>query len=223
MKVAAMATNIFFDVDGVLLHPGNAHGRSPQPWHASLERDLGVDPRRLGEAFFSPTAPGAISWMEACSTGLAAIEEALPPVLAALGYKGDIETFLRYWFERDAHVDHALIDQIALLRDRNGCRCYLATSQEHRRAAFIWDELGMRDHFSGMYYTARLGHSKKTVEFYRAIAEDFDFAAAAPIYFDDREEMVRTAAAAGWDACLYESIESLRRHPAMAALYGTAT
>lgn len=222
MKEAAVGTIIFFDVDGVLLHPGNAHARTSQPWYATLQRDLGVDPRRLGEAFFAPTAPDAISLMEACSTGVAVIEDALPPVLEKLGYRGDIDTFLRYWFERDAHVDHALIDEIAALRNRHGCRCYLATSQEHRRADFIWNDLGMRDHFSGMYYTARLGHSKKSVDFYRAITEDFDFADNAPIYFDDREEMVRTAAEAGWDACLYESIVSVRRHPAIAALRGIA-
>jgi putative hydrolase of the HAD superfamily len=222
MKAAEAGKIVFFDVDGVLLHPGNAHGRSSQPWHATLERDLGVEPRRLSEAFFAPVGPGAISLMEACSTGMAVIEEALPPVLAKLGYRGDIETFLRYWFEHDAHVDHALIEEVAALRDRHGCRCYLATSQEHRRAAFIWNELGMRDHFSGMYYTARLGRSKKTADFYRAIAVDFDFASGVPIYFDDREEMVRTAASADWDACLYESIDSLRRHPAIAALRGAA-
>ena len=178
---------------------------------------MGIDPSRLSERFFAPR-PNATSLMETCATGQAEIGDVLPPILADLGYRGDLETFLRYWFEHDAWVDQALVDAVVLLRNRHGYECYLATSQEHRRAAFIWDELKAKDHFSGMYYSANLGLSKKSTDFYRAVQADFDFSGGRPIYFDDRESLVQVAAAAGWEACLYESIESLRRHHRIAAM-----
>jgi putative hydrolase of the HAD superfamily len=206
---------VFFDVDGVLLHAGDANGRSSQPWFANLQRDLGVDPARLSERFFAPRT-NEKSLMEACSCGQAAIGDVLPSILVDLGYQGNLESFLSYWFEHEAYIDQAFLNAVAILRDRHGYECYLATSQEHRRAAYIWDVLKMKDHFSGMYYSAQVGHSKNSAEFFHAIASDFDFKVVAPVYFDDRIAFVRVAAAAGWDSWLYETIDSLRLHPRLA-------
>ncbi len=33
--------------------------------------------------------------------------------------------------------------------------------QEHHRAAYLWDELGFKEHFKDIFYSARLGHLKK--------------------------------------------------------------
>lgn len=213
-----MGTVVFFDADGVLLHPGNASQRSDSAWHHGLQSDLGIDHRQLTALFFSPRVDGRPSVMEECTSGNSAIEDVLLPILRELGYSADIESFLDYWFQRDAYVDRELLREVSRLRNAHGCLCFIVTSQEHRRAAYIWDELGLREHFDGMYYSAMLGHSKKSNEFYRAISSDFDFSRSQPIYFDDRIELVNQAASCGWDAHLYQSVTSVSQHPVLASL-----
>ena len=101
-----------------------------------------------------------------------------------------------------------------------GYACYLATSQEHRRASYIWEELGLRHHFADIFYSAKLGCSKKSVEFFRLIEARLGLPAERLLYFDDRESFVELARSAGWDAYLYDSSDSLRQSHDLAVLLG---
>jgi putative hydrolase of the HAD superfamily len=207
---------IFFDVDGVVVHPGGRMNRSCQPWFSTLQNDLALDFSALSERFFVPGSD-APSLMELCSLGRLDITDVLGPILKDLRYQGTVGDFLQYWFEHDAYVDDALLRLVEMLRASHGYRCYLATNQEHRRASYLWNVLGLKEHFDGMYYSARLGCSKKSPEFYQVVEADFDFA-KPPIYFDDREPFVQIASDAGWDARLYGSVDSLREHPRLSWL-----
>jgi len=216
MKDTRACKAVFFDVDGVVVHSGSSSNRSYQPWFSTLENDLGIDFSSLSERFFA-SKQNAPSLMESCSLGKSDIADLLGPILNELGYQGDVDDFLRYWFEHDAHVDDALLDLVAVLRVNHGYRCFLATNQEHRRASYLWDVLGLKKYFDGMYYSAKIGFSKKSPEFYRAVEADFDFV-EPPIYFDDRKSFVQIASEAGWDAHLYVSVDSLCEHPRLSCL-----
>ncbi|MDG2539209.1 hypothetical protein P5Y53_16150 [Dyella jiangningensis] len=211
MEGGRVCRAIFFDVDGVVVHPGSRVSRSHQPWFSALQSDLALDFAALSGRLFSPGLE-AMSPMELCSLGRSDIADVLGPILKDLRYRGTVGDFLQYWFEHDAYVDGALLRIVEILRARYGYRCYLATNQEHRRASFLWDVLGLKERFDGMYYSARLGYSKKSPEFYQVVEADFAFV-ETPIYFDDHEPFVQIALEAGWDACLYGSVDSLREHP----------
>lgn len=211
MKPSHACKAIFFDVDGVVIHPGRPSIRSHHPWFSTMQKDLSIDFSSLSDRFFAP-GPSSPSPMETCSLGKSDIADVLAPILSDLGYRGTVEDFLSYWFEHDAYVDDALLDLVAELRNEQGYQCYLATNQEHRRASHLWNELGLKSHFDRMYYSAKVGYSKKSTEFYRTVEADFTFV-EPPIYFDDRELFVQIASTAGWDARLYESTDSLRQHP----------
>jgi putative hydrolase of the HAD superfamily len=208
-------TILVLDVDGVVVHPGSPLQRSKFPWTAQLERDLGIPPSLLIKRFFAQDAGRAVSLMESCSIGEMSVEEALSAVLSQIGYSGNVETVLQYWFEHDAHVDQELLALVEQLRNELGVKCFLATSQEHRRASYLWDDLGLRRHFDGMYYSARVGLSKKTSAFYQAVGEAIGIEGADSVYFDDRLEFVQSAASAGWVSSLYESLSSIAAHPAI--------
>lgn len=203
---------LILDIDGVVVHPGSTTTRSTESWTAALERDLGIDPAKLVKHFFLPDAGRSTSLMDACSTGEMAVESALYGLMDKLGYSGDVETILSYWFSRDSYVDRSLLALVARLREGFGVKCHLATSQEHRRAAYLWDDIGLRDHFDGMFYSARLGISKKTPAFYDAVTNMLGLDAASAVYFDDRSEFVSIATSAGWSASLYESPSSISNH-----------
>ncbi|WP_125903143.1 HAD family hydrolase [Luteibacter rhizovicinus] len=204
---------LVLDVDGVVVHPGSPSQRSNVPWTAQLERDLGIPPSVLVKRFFAQDAGRSVSLMESCSIGEMAVEDALSAVLIQIGFSGGVETVLQYWFEHDSHVDRNLLALVAQLRDEVGLKCYLATSQEHRRASYLWNDLGLSNHFEGMFYSARVGFSKKTPAFYQAVGETIGIRGADSVYFDDRPEFVQYAASAGWASSLYESPACIAAHP----------
>jgi putative hydrolase of the HAD superfamily len=90
---------------------------------------------------------------------------------------------------------------------------YLATGQEHHRAAYLWNELGWRAHFKDILYSAKLGHLKDTPEFFAAINRALALAPGdRPLFFDDREDIVMLARDAGWDAHVFDTIEDVVSH-----------
>jgi putative hydrolase of the HAD superfamily len=80
--------------------------------------------------------------------------------LPAVGYSGPVDAFLRYWFEKDSHINATVMDAVRRLSRNPDVELYLATGQEHHRAAYLWDELGFKAHFKDIFYSARLGHLK---------------------------------------------------------------
>jgi putative hydrolase of the HAD superfamily len=111
-------------------------------------------------------------------------------------------------------VNDTVMNAVRRLAQNPDVELYLATGQEHYRATYLWDELGFKDHFKDIFYSARLGHLKNAVEFYLAINEVLDIRAdERPLFFDDREDSVILARAAGWDACLFDTAADLLGHP----------
>ena len=90
---------------------------------------------------------------------------------------------------------------------------YLVTGQEHYRAAYLWNDLGFRNYFQDILYSARLGHLKSTPQFFSAVNAELNITPAErPVFFDDQEEIVHLAREAGWDACVFNVIEDLVEH-----------
>jgi putative hydrolase of the HAD superfamily len=111
-------------------------------------------------------------------------------------------------------VNDTVMNAVRRLAQNPDVELYLATGQEHYRATYLWDELGFKDHFKDIFYSARLGHLKNAVEFYLAINEVLDIRAdERPLFFDDREDSVILARAAGWDACPFDTAADLLGHP----------
>ena len=185
------------DVDGVLLdHP------DPGGWSANLERDLGISAATLQSAFFESHWDDVIH-------GRATLRERLEPVLRQVAPEVPFGTLTHYWFSNDAHVDRALLAELASLR-AEGIQIHLATVQEHRRARYLWDELGFRERFDGLHYAADLGYAKPSADFYRAIEQRIGFQRHALFFIDDKIGNVEAAIARGWAATLWTGSETLR-------------
>jgi putative hydrolase of the HAD superfamily len=205
---------IFFDVDGVLIDGWHAKVERRRRWDTTLRQDFGIDPQELQERFFQSPTGKFPSLMHACVSGECDLKEALSAVLPSVGYKGSIDAFVAYWFEKDSNVNHDVFDAAKRLAAYAHVNLYLATGQEHYRAAYLWNDLGFKEHFKDIFYSAKLGHLKNTVEFFQRINSVLEIAAdERPLYFDDHEEVVRLAREAGWDACVFETVGDLRNHP----------
>jgi putative hydrolase of the HAD superfamily len=188
---------IMVDVDGVLVVHPNAGG-----WSANLERDIGIDPAALHEAFFRP------HWDDVVH-GRASLRERLGPALKGICDRVSCAALIDYWFCNDAHVDEALLAELASVR-AGGTEVHLATVQEHERARFLWEELDFRSRFDGLHYAAALGSAKPALSFYRSIEARTGFAPSDLFFIDDKAGNVEAARMCGWRAAVWTGRDSLR-------------
>ena len=148
----------------------------------------------------------------------AGLRDKLTSVLGNIAPHVGCEQLIRYWFEEDAELDAALLAQLAAVRS-TGVALHLATVQEHERAAWLWNALGLRERFDAIHYAADLGVSKPSQAFYQAVEDRVGLRGPAIAFIDDSERNVRPADEGGWQAALWTPGASLdARLPGIARL-----
>lgn len=186
---------LMIDVDGVVIrHPEGLR------WDHSIEADLGLDPARFQSDFF------AVHWPDVV-TGRAGLHERLALALPGFAPHLTPEQLTAYWFEKDAHLDHGFLSQLAALSDRYAL--HLATVQEHLRAAYLWNDLGLKDRFVAIHYAADYGCGKPEPAFFEAVAARTGHAPDELLLIDDSARNVAAAKACGWRAGLWDGTRSL--------------
>ncbi len=200
---------LMVDVDGVLVHGRPTDGL---PLFTYLERDLGLQPDLLRKEFFQPYWPDIV-------TGKEPIEARLTAVLAEIAPHLETETLLHYWFVNDSRLDLRLLQDLAELRE-SGVMLYLATNQEHRRAAWLMQEHGLARHFNEIFYSAKLGHKKPDQDFFRLVTGAVGVQPPDIAFIDDVIENIEGARQFGWKAVHWQhgmlletAIAALREPP----------
>jgi putative hydrolase of the HAD superfamily len=186
---------IMVDIDGVVVHP------QPQGWSANLERDLGLSGGLLHSAFFKPHFVEVLC-------GRVTLRDRLGPVLEEIAPHLTCDRLIDYWFENDSHLNDDLLQQLAQIRGR-GLKLHLATVQEHERAAFLWQKLGLREHFDAIHYSADLGWVKPAAEFFAEAERRSGFSASEIFFIDDRIANVEGAREHGWRAAVWTGEKTL--------------
>ncbi|MBL0371717.1 HAD-IA family hydrolase [Rhizobium sp. KVB221] len=184
-----MIRALMVDVDGVLVC---GRPRDGLPWAADLKADLGIDPAQLHSEFFLP------HWTEVV-LGRVGMEVRLAVALRKIAPHLHPDEFIKYWFENDARINVALLDELERKR-RAGMRVYLATNQEHLRARYLLDTLGLGPHFDDVFYSAAIGSRKPDPAFFQHIARSSRHAPAELLLIDDTAANVAAAETAGWRA-----------------------
>jgi putative hydrolase of the HAD superfamily len=177
------------DVDGVLVDGRPEDGRH---WQTSLEEDLGFTSESLHEAFFAP------HW-ENIVLGRAGLMEHLTTSLLRIAPHVSPDEFVSYWFEKDSRLATALLLELSLVRSA-GIPVYLATNQEHLRAAYLMETLGLAGHVDGIFYSASLGAKKPDIEFFAKIQAGVGLNGDEMLLIDDDRRNVEAARRAGWQA-----------------------
>ena len=212
---------IFFDVDGVIIDGWHAEPERRKPWDATIEQDLGVGREAFQRAFFGSPQRGAESLMSACVRGEGDLKEILSGLLPTLGYRGSGDAFVEYWFAKDSNVNQDVLEIVKRLGQCEEVELYLATGQEHYRAAYLWNDLGLKDLFDGIFYSARLGVPKHQAGFFAKINAKLDISPSErPLFFDDSDRVVTAARAAGWDAYIFDTVEDLSRNSRLMSILG---
>ena len=202
-----MTRAVFFDVDGVLVHGYHARPEQTRRWNESLLADLGVDPDRFNaefifDIFIKKVVIGQMSMMEA-------LERRLP----ALGYKGSPMAFLHYWLTHDSTLNQHLIEAIRALKANADVRLFIATNQDHTRALWLWEILGLSDIFEDIFYSARIGIRKPEAAFFDFVMARVGPQSEPPLFFDDTPKVIAGATAYGWEAIEFNGIDDFTTHP----------
>jgi|SRR5580698_3703086 len=193
---------LVLDIDGVvsLAQPGG-----PQPWNADLQRDWGFSSDEMVRDFFRK------HWLEVVR-GRLDLYVALQQYFETKGLADRVEEFVDYWFEKDAVIDSELLAIADAWRKRTGGRVFAATNQEHHRAAYLRDTVGLGAHFDEIIYSAALGVCKpERVFFTNAQARMGVTVAQSILFVDDSAANVDGARMAGWRAMLYRDRDSFGR------------
>jgi putative hydrolase of the HAD superfamily len=183
------AKALMVDVDGVLVDGRPEDGRH---WQASLEADLGFTSDALHQHFFAP-------YWENIVLGRAGLMEHLATALQKIAPHVRPAQLVAYWFQMDSRLAAPLLAELSLVRAA-GVRVYLATNQEHLRAAWLMEKLGLAEHVDGIFYSARLGAKKPDMEFFARVQAAVELRGEELLLIDDSRPNIEAAQRAGWQA-----------------------
>jgi len=193
-----MPKALMLDVDGVLVTGRPDDGR---PWTSQIQQDLGIDPDQLARLFFAKYWPEIVVGQRDLR---ATLEKCLPGIVRDVS----VDRFLSYWFEMDSRVDDAVLAQVASLRAR-AIPVFLATNQEHLRARFLMQEIGLSAHVDGIVYSAMEAATKPHRAFFRACEKRCGLPPGDLVLVDDAMANVTGALKAGWSAVHWTGSEVL--------------
>ncbi len=186
------------DVDGVLVCGRPSDGK---PWATNIEADLGLAREELQKEFFKPF------WGKIV-IGQGGLREHLQPVLQRIAPKISYDEFVTYWFENDALLNTGLLEELRQKRI-SGTKVYLATNQEHIRAAYLMEKIGLQEHCDGVFYSAAVGSKKPEVAFFEKVAALAGLPPEQLMLIDDTRENVTAARRSGWNAVEWSKESSL--------------
>jgi len=202
-----MTRAVFFDVDGVLVHGYHARPELQQRWDENLLADLGIDPERFRQEFIFDI------FIKKVIIGQVSLIDALEKRLPAMGYKGSPMTVMNYWLSHDSALNHPLVDIVRRLKLRPDLRLFIATNQEHLRASWLWNHLGLSGLFEDIFYSARVGVIKPQQGFFDFIQARIGPQSEPPLFFDDTPKVIDGARHAGWEPVLFNTLEDVTGHP----------
>ena len=202
-----MTRAVFLDVDGVLVHGYHARPELSRRWNENLLADLGVDPDRFNNEFIFDIFTKKVVTVQISMVA------ALDRILPSLGYKGSPMAFVHYWLSHDSVLNQPLLELIKQLKQRTDLKLYIATNQDHLRALWLWEQLGMNALFEDIFYSARVGIKKPERAFFDFIMHKIGPQAEPPLFFDDTPKVIAGARTYGWEAVQFNTIDDFTTYP----------
>jgi HAD superfamily hydrolase (TIGR01509 family) len=190
-----MTKAILFDLDGLIIL-GNKKLFSQR-----LSEKENIPMEKVSEFFMND--------FRECSFGRADLKEKLIPYLIKWGYKGTIEDLIKFWFESDSEINNEVLEIVKNLRSKN-IKCYIATRQEKYRKEYIWNNLGLKNNFDGIFCTCDIGYDKWQVEYWNYILNELKLKPKEILFFCDNQRNVNSANNQNIKSNLYENVSLLK-------------
>ena len=160
----------------------------------------------LGHIPAPPSTGVFIPRWAAIVTGERDLQPELAEVLSKIAPSVDANALIEYWFENDSRISIDVLDAISTMRG-NGAKIFLATNQEHRRANYLMNEMGLSAAVDGIFYSAALGCRKPSSEFYQKATRIAGAPVSEIFFVDDTLDNIEAARAFGWNT-LHWTVDS---------------
>jgi len=181
---------IIFDTDGMVVNS--------EMFSVQYNKDYGIPMDSLLPFFKNEFQP--------CLIGTADLKEEIKDYLPKWGWKDSVDSFLKYWFDAENHVDKRVVEAINKLRNA-GFKCYLATNQEKYRTEYLRNEMGFGEIFDKVFSSAEVGYKKPQQEFFEFVLNDIKLNKDEVQFWDDTDKNVEGAREFGFDANLYRDFD----------------
>ena len=188
-----MIRSVVFDVDGVLIRDGQ--------FARILSERYGLSVERTASFFQGP--------FQDCVVGRADLKDSIAPFLLEWAWPGSVDDLLALWFDADSEPNGDVLDLADELRGR-GVPCFVASTQEHHRAAHLEHRLGLGERFDGLFFSCHIGTKKPERAFFDHVASEIATSPSEIFFLDDRDSNVNGARDAGWNAERYQLGENVR-------------
>jgi putative hydrolase of the HAD superfamily len=178
---------IAWDFDGVLNR--NCKG-GDRAWDRSFEADLGVSAKDFDQFMFRSGRFNDVL------VGKRDVLDLLGQWIAEFKVPYTASAVLDYWLAKDTDGDAEVLGWVHAANVKS----VIATNNEARRSAYIWDHLGYRARMAQIFAAGSIGVRKPDAEFYSQIE---DWAGLPPeqiLLVDDAEANIAAAHRRGWMA-----------------------
>ncbi len=184
---------ILFDTDGVI-----------------IQREMYFS-QRFSEEFGVPLEkilPFFKQEYQLCIVGKADIRVELKKYVKEWGWEKSVDELLTYWFLHESRIDERMLAEVKVLRS-NGVKCYLHTNNEKYRSEYLFEKVGLKKYFDGVFSSAEFGFKKPQKEFWSAI---YDYLGEPDkrgvLVWDNEEENIQSAKSFGFQAEFYAGFDS---------------
>jgi putative hydrolase of the HAD superfamily len=147
--------------------------------------------------------------LQLCLVGKADLKEELKKNVSAWGWDGSIDDLLKFWFDGEKNVNSDLIKKINGIR-QDGYKVYLVTNNEKYRVNFLWEDVGLKKYFDGVFSSAKVGFKKPDSKFYFKVLKLLKITPKDVIFWDDDKENYESAKEIGMDARFYTGIKDFK-------------
>lgn len=193
-----MAKCLMLDVDGVLV---DGRPKDGLPWETDLANDLGVSFEVLVNEFFKSEWNDIVVGKKDLLPTLATVLRRIAPTVSA-------DDLINYWFEMDSRILDSVLWDVKQAK-RSETPVYLATNQEHLRATYLMQTMGLREFVDGIIYLAQSGSKKPQAEFYSFAERETGYQPYEMLLIDDTSANVEAARSVGWEAVHWDGTVDL--------------
>lgn len=144
-----------------------------------------------------------------CLLGQLDLKEELRGYLPKWGWKNSVDSLLQYWWSGENKQNTPVLEIIDGLR-KKGIKCYLASDQEKNRANYLMEEVGLKNHFDGAFFSCDLGVGKGDKRYWESVLKTLGENPESVVFWDDDKENVKIASETGISGKHYTDFEDLK-------------
>jgi len=188
---------VLFDVDGVLIKARVKY------FSERAAEEFGYEKEKI-EPFFNKE-------FVKCLRGKSDLKNEIVKYLPEWGWKGSVESLLKYWFDHERELDQEVVDMVRSLR-KKGIKVYLSSDQEKYRAKYLLENVGLKNVVDGSFFSCDVGFQKYDKRFFKHILKTLKIIKPGEIYYwDDGQKNINTARGVGINGYLYKSFKDLQK------------